>query len=179
MGLAEIKADARLSAERIAAVDFDSMDLAALRAFIKTELTDNLYPLIEGAVDATDEIAGEIEGELEELGNFVEGDADGLMPETAERLIAVYALGKLIANDAEALMKEPGNELIKKRLKKNLGTFRQSTEVAIGLVKDLTIEVDDDKPDAETAPDGDAEQDGEDGDQDDDVDDDDGDEEVG
>jgi hypothetical protein len=136
MGLAELRADAKLVRERLAAqADID----------IKHELTENVLPLFEALVDAIHGDVVEPLADLEEtVDQIVDQSSDVLHPETAARIAGVIELGKSLAGELEALLSAGKvDDVSKKRIKQLVRTYRQGAEVAGNIIAEITIPLED------------------------------------
>lgn len=187
MALAELKADTKINSQRLRSLDVSKMDRNELAKFVKVELAENVWPWLEGLVEAVQEEHGKLEEEIESLDEAVEGleeDAsdDALHPETAQQILGVLTLGRQIAIEiTPALQGKALDEMKRKRLAKMVKQFRQAVEIVAEIVVAVTVqpdEEDDDKPDGAPANDeadaGEGGVDDEDGDDDADGDEDDG-----
>lgn len=154
MGLAEIKADSKLNRQRIAAIDFSKMDRAALAKFIKDELVENVWPFLEGLVEATqgemkaiDEAVGELDEAVEVLEQGGD-DEEALHEETAQQILGVLTLGRQIAIEIGPVLAKGGtlDEIKRKKIARMVKVFRQSVEVVAEVIVALTV-----KPEEEPA----------------------------
>jgi len=150
MGLAEIKADSKINRQRIAAIDFSKMDRAALAKFIKDEFVENVWPYLEGLVEAAQgemKALEEAVGELDEAVEVLEDgdDEDALHPETAQQILGVLQLGRQIAIDIGPVLKGGKlDEIKRKKLVKMVAAFRQAVEVVAEIVVAVTVKPDED-----------------------------------
>jgi hypothetical protein len=150
MSLAEVKADIQLARDQIAA--------ASTIDELKQQLTDNLFPLLEGFVDATNDGFGEIGGvldsheeEIKRIGD--DGIEDVLFPETLGEILAVFDQGRQLATELENLMKK-ADELTKKRVNGLIKAYRKNALVTQEMLTEITIPLDpeDEEPDQKAAP---------------------------
>jgi hypothetical protein len=147
MGLAEVKADIKLARDQIANVS--SLDE------LKQQLLDNVLPLMEGMVEATNEglaeQAGLLDSVMTEVEQLQDDNGDVLMPETLATILAVFDLGRQVATELEGLLKK-ADDVTKKRALGLIRAFRQQAIVVSEELAEITIaiELDDDA----AAPDG-------------------------
>lgn len=143
MGLAETQADIKMARDQIAAVT--TLDE------LKTQLLDNVLPLMDGIVDSTrEEFArhGEVlQSVVDEVDTMVDESDDILQPETTGEILAVLELGKVLANELETLLKK-ADEITKKRVAPILKAYRQGAIVLGEKLAEITIplEPEDDEP---------------------------------
>lgn len=164
MGLAEVKADAKLrGADLSKASTLEGVaTLDQLKAWLRAELVDNVYPMFEGVVAAVQE---DIEPALDELAEAVDelmDQADEILhPPSAAKIIGVFELGKALAVELEALIAR-ADDVTRKRVGDLIKLYRQSAEVASEMVAGFTLDPEEpasaaEPEDGATADDGDDE----------------------
>lgn len=167
MGLAELRADAKLHRERIAKMKLADLPPEKLGAVLKLELVENIFPMFEGLVDALEEDYGTALDDLNTaVDQLIDQSSDLLQPQTAAQILGVFELGKLLANELEALAKQ-ADDVSRKRIAELVLTYRRGAEVVGTLVAGITLDEDDEDPataGAQAEPGGD-DDDGDDGDE--------------
>lgn len=160
MGLAELRADAKLERERIAALPMDQFDA-------KRELTENILPLLEGLAEAIaqdnearDEV---IESLAQDVDDLVDQSGDVLHPETTAKILGMFEAGKLLANELEKAINK-FDDVTKKRIRFLIRSYRQGVEVVGSIVQEITMAPDEIEDVAE-AQTGTEEEEGEEGDE--------------
>lgn len=151
--LDRVAADAVLVRKRLAKLDPSKIDL-------KTELADNLYPILEGLVDAVKKRLADVEDEVADLGEQVDemNDQVGevLHPETAGQIVEVFTLGDLLASELEQLMPKL-DDLTKKRVRQIVKSYRQGVVVISQVLAEITMPVNPDASPPQETPEGEAE----------------------
>lgn len=141
MGLAEVKADAKLLRERLISIDSAKLD-------VRLELADNIVPLFEGLVEALQEgLEAEVEGleaEVADLGEAFDELISGekIHAETAGKIVGVLEIGKLLANELDAVLAK-FDDVGKKRVRALVKAYRQGAEVIGEIITEITMPVDD------------------------------------
>jgi hypothetical protein len=176
MGLAELKADCKVHRDRLLRADLAGLDLAQLTAFVKSELAENLFPLLEGLVEAIQEDVCAPLDELDDaVDELIDQSEDVLHPETAAQIVGVIEVGKLLCNEMDMLLAALKDDVRRKRVREMVKAYRQAAEVVTELVVNMTLDDEDEptkdgekKPGAEPEPDAGAEGESEDEDEDED-----------
>lgn len=149
MGLSEIKADCKIHRERLLGMDLDALvlDPRKLAAFLKAELADNLYPLLEGSVDAIEEDVvahvDELDDAVEEL---IDQSEDVLHPETAAQILGVFEICKIVCKELDSILPALKDEVRRRRLKELVKSARQGIEVVAEVVASITLDPEEEKP---------------------------------
>src|SRR3990167_2371768 len=165
MGLDEIRADAVFNQKRIAGLDLEKLSRDKLVDFVKTELAQNVYPLIDAVVEAVQKELGGLEeglGELDEAVEILEqrdeeDDEDVLQPETAQQILGVLQLGRAITVAATPFLTKcvQVTDEKRKRLKNMIMAYSQGLEVVAEIIVAITVKPE--PEDADQAEDGDGE----------------------
>ncbi len=142
MGLAELKADLKHAYENLQ--KSDSVD-------IKTELAENLYPLLEGIVDAIREDMTEVRAEVDELGEMVddiaEGSSEVLFPETSGKIMGLLQVGAMLAAELDKALPKL-DEVSKKRVRGLTKSYRHGVQIVGELIAEITMPIE--EPPAQT-----------------------------
>ncbi|MBG7606160.1 MAG: hypothetical protein IZT58_16275 [Actinobacteria bacterium] len=156
MGLSELKADAKVSRQRILRMDFEAMDNASLAAFIKSEFANNVYPTLEAMVGAVEEeVVAELNDQGEAIDELIDQSQNILHPELTAKIIGVFETGRLIALALDKLLEDHPDvidEVSKKRIADMTGAYQQAVEVVTEEVVDATVDL---GPDDEDEDEGD------------------------
>jgi hypothetical protein len=150
MGLAEVRADARVLAERLQALP----ESEAIN--VKQILCDDVLPLFDGLVESIQEgIEADVADLEDAVDELMDASSDVLHPETAAKLIGTLEFGKQIALELEALLKkQKTDDLSKKRISGLIQMFRQGAEISLGIIQEITIPLDEaTPPETEDEPD--------------------------
>lgn len=163
--LAECKADVKLLRQQIAETEIDKMTRDDLAKFVKTQLADNLLPLFEAFVETIDAKMIEHEdaiGELDAAIENIEGDNEGIHPETAEQFGNFIGIVLAYEKAVQPLVKK-ADDVTKRKLAPLRKHLLEGAQVIAAMIADLTIKPDDDAPATDGEPEGDVEpEDGED-----------------
>lgn len=145
MGLAELRADAKLNRERLLRLDIESMDSEQLAKVIKTELADNVWPWLHALVGAVDEeIVAELADQGEAIDELIDQSQNILHPELTGKIVGVFGTGKIIALALDQLLADHPDlldELSRKRLGEMTRGYMQTAEIVTQEVVDATIEL--------------------------------------
>ena len=145
MGLSELKADAKVSRQRILRMDFEAMDNAALAAFIKSEFANNVYPTLEAMVGAVEEeVVAELNDQGEAIDELIDQSQNILHPELTAKIVGVFETGRLIALALDKLLEdhpEVIDEVSKKRIADMTAAYQQAVEVVTEEVVDSTVDL--------------------------------------
>lgn len=145
MGLSELKADAKVSRQRILRMDLESMDNDALVAFIKSEFANNVYPTIEAMVGAIEEeVVSELNDQGEAIDELIDQSQNILHPELTAKIIGVFETGRLIAIALDKLLEDHPDvidEVSKKRIVEMTGAYQQAVEMVTEEVVDSTVDL--------------------------------------
>jgi hypothetical protein len=141
MGLAELKADYKLTCDHYAGMPADAPITVG-------ELRDNILPLVGAKIEVAEQTAARLDDHDDALDELTEGAGDLLFPETAEELKATLEQGRALANFLEkGLVKF--NDLERKKAKELIKTFRTNCQVAIDRIDEMTLEDEEDDEDDE------------------------------
>jgi hypothetical protein len=171
MGLAELKADAKLLREQYAQGEGD-MDM-------RRELADNVLPLLMQILDGVIANDAEVRDEVADLGeavdDLIDDTGDVLHPETTTKIVGVIEIGKLLAGELAALVvakdangKPKLDDLTRKRVAELVKTYRQGAEVVSAMLVEITMPVEPSTDTAEEPEDDEGDEDEEDNEEDDD-----------
>jgi exonuclease VII small subunit len=116
--------------------------------WMKSELLNNIAPLLESQAKASMHELGEVFAELEEQGKaldeVIDQEEDYLQPEMAANLTATLVLGMFIADiiDGEGIQLD--DELKNKKLQDAMKLYRQNSTILLDQIEAVTV-VDDDE----------------------------------
>lgn len=155
MGLAELRADARLHRERLLKVNWNTMATADVVKVIKTELAENIWPFLHELFGAIDEELAEPIADLgEAIDEMIEREESSIHADLAAMIIGVFEHGKLMANELEKLL-PAADEVTRKRLGEMIHAYRQGATIVTERVVEVTIEIDDEGGDGSSDESGD------------------------
>jgi hypothetical protein len=152
MGLAEVKADAKLHRERIEKTRAKIVALPAEKQIeaLLVELTENVFPMFEATVDAViEDVASTVDDLAGAVDELIDQTEEVLHSDTATKLVSVLELGRLMANELEALSPRM-DDLTKKRIGELAHTYRQAAIIVQTHLASITLD------DSATSADGDA-----------------------
>ena len=145
MGLAELRADAKLNRERLLRMDHEGMESEQLAKVIKSELADNVWPWLQALVGAVDEeIVAELADQGEAIDELIDQSQNILHPELTGKIMGVFGTGKIIALALDKLLEDHPDlldELSRKRLGEMTRGYMQTAEIVSQEVIDSTIEL--------------------------------------
>lgn len=132
--LQSLKADCNVRREAV--LRSSSLDPAT-----RTELAENLYPLLDAlfelVIDELDQQGAAIEELIDQSDNV-------LHPELTAKIIGVFELGKAICLEAEVLLeKSDVDDLAKKRFTAVINEYRRAAEETTQACTAVTVELDD------------------------------------
>lgn len=134
MGLTEAIADIDVARDAIAA--------CTTLEELKQCLADNLFPVVKGVADATNEhfveFADAVKTITEDIEDLREGEGELLYPETTQKLVTVLDTGAMIATELEALLAKQDNAT-RKRCKALIDSYRQGKNVIADVLAAITM----------------------------------------
>lgn len=137
MGIAELKADAKIYLERLGTIEPDKLDL-------KTELRDNVIPLFQGLCQHVEQQEAEIALELADLADAVDELIDQsdeiLHPETSAKIVGVVELGKIVAAELDSLTNMVTDDMRRRKLRAMIASYRQGAEIVIDMIQQMTLD---------------------------------------
>lgn len=140
MGLPEVKADIQLAQQQLAT--------ATTIEELKQQLVDNIFPLLEGLVEATNDGFETrdlvIKSVVEEIDQLVDQDGDVLQPDTTLKITSVIFKGNQLAAELDNLLKK-ADEVTKKRVAGLLKAYRRDSIVVQELLAEITIPLDEEE----------------------------------
>jgi hypothetical protein len=149
MGLAELRADCKVHRDRLLRADLATLDHAGLIAFVRSELADNLFPLLEGLVEAIqDDVVAHVDELDDAVDELIDQSEDVLHPETAAQIIGVFEIGKLLCNEMDVMLAALKDDVRRKRVREMVKAYRQSVEVATEAVVGMTLEAEEEEEEA-------------------------------
>jgi hypothetical protein len=133
MGLAELKADAKLLREQNPA-------------------HADIYAMFEGMIEAAEETDAVVEDLSDAVDELIDQNGDVLHPETAAKVIGLVELGKLLAKELDAaLVKFKFDDLSKKRIRQMVKAYRAGAEIVGEIIAEVTLPI---EPEPEEVLDG-------------------------
>jgi len=137
MGIAELKADAKIYLERIGTIEPAKLDL-------KTELKENIIPLFQSLFDYEEERDDEVALELADLAEAVDELIDQsdeiLHPETSAKIVGVVELGKIVAAELDGLSNMITDDMRRRKLRAMIASYRQGAEIVIDMIQKMTLD---------------------------------------
>jgi hypothetical protein len=117
--------------------------------WMKSELLNNVAPLLESQAKANMHELGEAFAELEEQGKaldeIIDREGDYLQPEMAANLSATLALGMFITDIIDGEKVKLDDELKNKKLQDAMKLFRQNSTILLEQIEAVTVVDDDDE----------------------------------
>jgi hypothetical protein len=154
--LSQLKADAMMVREQIAAMDPASFaTVEELAKFVKDTLTQNVVPMFESTVEAVlDDIGTEVDRLGDEFETYIQESGDQLSEEAARGIVGVFQQGLIVAKMLEEALPKL-DDLKRKKAKQAIHTYK-SIELAMReFVQSIVIE-DEPEDDDESAEPGEA-----------------------
>jgi hypothetical protein len=149
MGLAEVKADAKLHRERIEKMRAKIAGLPTEKQLelLLAELTENVFPMFESTVDAViEDVASTVDDLAAAVDELIDQAEEVLHPETASKIISVLELGRLMAGELDAVAAR-SDDVSKKRLGELSHTYRQAAIILQTHLTSITLDESTGRPD--------------------------------
>ncbi|MBT8452998.1 MAG: hypothetical protein KJO40_13600 [Deltaproteobacteria bacterium] len=139
MGLAELKADCLVHRERILRQNFAKF--GDVGKVLQSELAENVWPWLDGLVDALrEEVIEEVADLGEAIDELIEREESAIHAELSAMILGVFEAGKMICNETEKLLEATDDELGKKRIAEMLLAYRQGVAIVAERIVEVTLE---------------------------------------